>query len=99
MTGPAKTEHVGTNYTQSLYWLYLSAGKEYLHSVTFIIKPIKCFQSVKKLHCHSSMLQKGMSDQSLKKYAKIMCPHALFSQTQSYLHKGNSQGVQIKKNL
>ena len=42
VTGPAKTGHVGTNYTPSLYRSYLSIGTEYLHSVTCILKPIKC---------------------------------------------------------
>ena len=41
VTGPAKTGHVGTNYTPSLYRSYLSSKMEYLHSVTCIIKPIK----------------------------------------------------------
>ena len=41
MTGPAKTGHVGTNYTTSLYRSYLSAGTAYLYLVTCIIKPIK----------------------------------------------------------
>ena len=42
MTGPAKTGHVGTNYTPSHYRLYFSVETEYLHSVTCIIKPNKC---------------------------------------------------------
>ena len=42
VTGPAKTGHVGTNYTLSLYRSYLSTGTEYLHSITCIIRPIKC---------------------------------------------------------
>ena len=41
VTGPAKTGHVGTNYTMSLYRSYLSAGTEYLNFVTCIIKPIQ----------------------------------------------------------
>ena len=46
MTEPAKTGHVGTNYSPSHYRLYLSTGTEYLHSVTCIIKPIKCLLRV-----------------------------------------------------
>ena len=42
VTGPAKTGHVGTNYTPSLYRSYLSTGIVYLHSVTFIMMPGKC---------------------------------------------------------
>ena len=42
VTGPAKTGHVGTNYTLSLYRTYLSIGTEYLHSVTCILKSITC---------------------------------------------------------
>ena len=42
VTGPAKTGHVGTNYTQSLYRSYLSIGNVYFHSVTCIMMPIKC---------------------------------------------------------
>ena len=44
--GPAKTGHVGTNYTPSHYRSYLSIGTEYLHSVTCHHKPIKCLQRV-----------------------------------------------------
>ena len=42
VTGPAKTGHVGTNYTPSLYRSYLSIGKVYFQSVTRIMMPIKC---------------------------------------------------------
>ena len=42
VTGPAKTGHVGTNYTPSLYRSYLSTGIVYLHSVTYIMMPGKC---------------------------------------------------------
>ena len=42
VTKPAKTGHVGTNYTPSLCWSYLSIGKVYFHSVTCIMMPIKC---------------------------------------------------------
>ena len=31
------------------------------------------------------MVQKVMGDESLKKWAKIMCPHALLSQAQSHI--------------
>ena len=41
-TGPAKIGHVGTNYTPLLYRSYLRTGTEYLHSVTCIVKPVKC---------------------------------------------------------
>ena len=41
VTGPAKTGHVGANYTQSCYRSYLSTGKVYFHSVTCIVMPIK----------------------------------------------------------
>ena len=37
VTGPAKTGHVGTNYTLFLYRSYLSTVTEYFHSVTCII--------------------------------------------------------------
>ena len=47
VTRPAKTGHVGTNYTLSYYRPYLSIGTEYLHSVTCIINPIKCLLSGK----------------------------------------------------
>ena len=42
VTGPAKTGHVGTNYTPSLYRSYLSTGKVYFHSITCIMMPMKC---------------------------------------------------------
>ena len=42
VTGPAKTGHVGTNYTPSLFTSYLSTGIVFLHSVTCIMMPIKC---------------------------------------------------------
>ena len=42
VTGPAKTGHVGTNYTSSLYRSYRSTGIVFLHSVTCIMMPIKC---------------------------------------------------------
>ena len=42
VTGPAKTGHVGTNYTPSLYRSYLSAGIVYLYSVKCIMMPVKC---------------------------------------------------------
>ena len=45
VTGPAKTGHVGTNYTMSLYRSYLSTGTEYFDSVTCIIRPNKCVLS------------------------------------------------------
>ena len=45
VTGPAKTGHVGTNYTPLLYWSYLITGKVYFHSVTCIIMPMKCLLS------------------------------------------------------
>ena len=48
VTGPAKTGHVGTNYTLSHYRSYFSAGTEHLHSVTCIIKPITCSLKAKK---------------------------------------------------
>ena len=41
VTGPAKTGHVGTNYTPSLYRSYLSPGIVFLHSVTYIMMSIK----------------------------------------------------------
>ena len=41
VTGPAKTGHVGTNYTPLLYRSYLSTGTVYFHSVTCIMMPIK----------------------------------------------------------
>ena len=41
VTGPAKTGHVGTNYTLLHYRSYLSIRTDYLHSVTCIIVPIK----------------------------------------------------------
>ena len=44
VTGPAKTGHVGTNYTTSLYRSYLSIAKVYFHSVTCIMMPMKCLQ-------------------------------------------------------
>ena len=47
VTGPAKTGHLGTNYTPSLYRSYLSTETEYLHSVTCIIQPIKFERSAK----------------------------------------------------
>ena len=37
VTGPAKTGHVGTNYTPSHNRSYLSIGIKYFHSVTCII--------------------------------------------------------------
>ena len=42
VTRPAKTGHVGTIYTPSLYRSYLSTGIVYLHSVTCIMMPLKC---------------------------------------------------------
>ena len=42
VTGPAKTGHVGTNYTPSLYGSYLSTENVYFHSVACIMMPIKC---------------------------------------------------------
>jgi len=36
---PAKTGHVGTNYTLSLYKSYLNTGIEHFCSVTCIIMP------------------------------------------------------------
>ena len=45
VTGPAKRGHVGTNYIPSHYKSYLSSGIKYLHSVTCIIKPIRCLIS------------------------------------------------------
>ena len=47
VTGPAKTGHVGTNYTLSHYRSYLSTGTEYFHSVTCTMKPLKCLLSDK----------------------------------------------------
>ena len=40
MTGPAKTGHVGTNYTPSLYRSYLSAGKVYLIQNSQAVKKV-----------------------------------------------------------
>ena len=65
MTGPAKTGHVGTNYTQSHYRSYHSIATEYLNSVTCIIKPIKCV--LRAENCHSIMVLKVMSQGNLKK--------------------------------
>ena len=45
VTGPAKTGHVGTNYTWSLKDSYLSTVTEYFHSVTCIILPNKFIQN------------------------------------------------------
>ena len=45
VTRPAKTGHVGTNYTPSLYRSYLSIGNVYFHSVTCIMMPSKCLLS------------------------------------------------------
>ena len=39
VTGLAKTGHVGTNYTLSLWRSYLSTGTQHFHSVTSIIMP------------------------------------------------------------
>ena len=47
VTGPAKTGHVGTNYTPSPYRSYLSIRKVYFHSVTCSIMPIKCLLRAK----------------------------------------------------
>ena len=41
VTRPAKTGHVGTNYTLSLYKSYLSTGIEHFCFVTYIIMPNK----------------------------------------------------------
>ena len=41
MIGPAKTGHVGTDYTPSLFTSYLSTGIVFLHSVTCMMMPIK----------------------------------------------------------
>ena len=41
VTGPAKTGHVGTNYTPSLFRSYCSARIVFVHSVTCIMMPIK----------------------------------------------------------
>ena len=47
VTGPVKTGHMGTNYTPSHYWSYLSTGIEYLHSETCIVMSIiKCLLRV-----------------------------------------------------
>ena len=42
VTGPAKTGHMGTNYTLSHNRSYHSTETEYLHFVTCIINPVKC---------------------------------------------------------
>ena len=41
VTGPAKTGHVGTNYTPSFYRSYLSIGNVFFHSVACIMILIK----------------------------------------------------------
>ena len=44
VTGPAIIGHVGTDYTLSHNGSYLSDEVEYLHSITCIIRPIKCIK-------------------------------------------------------
>jgi len=45
VTGPAKTGHVGTNYTMSIQRSHLSVGTEYLCSVICIVMLNKCILS------------------------------------------------------
>ena len=42
VTGPLKIGCVGKLHTISLNESYLSTGIQYLHSVTFVVKPDKC---------------------------------------------------------
>jgi len=76
VTGPAKTEHEGTNYTLSHSRSYLSSGTEYFYLVICRMQPVKCWRSIENfitIAYHHKKLR-------VMKVSNFLCPHALFSQ-------------------
>jgi len=71
VTGPAKTGHVGTNYTPSSKRPFLSNGTKYLFFVTYTIQPIKCgikvvnFTTIRYLHKKVSVIKVWKSSRNL----------------------------------